>query len=512
MIRIFLNESKRYNEQTQQYEYVLENLVNEAYYAGFTLTSQNGNETFKAGNTICNTAKVTLANESFSEIPTRLIIEETDGDDGYNNIFVGNVDSYQENDFTTEFTLTDNMINFNFPYNASDIMPEQEGVIQPVSLEDIFNDICKNANVGISDNLSTYIQTMYQHDMQVNWFDNTYTARQYLEFIAEINCISLFIDGDGKLDYYKINLLKDMTIENMETEYADYYQTFDEIANYKIGTRHMISRVVFDDSNVYYAFGDETGETYYINYQNVYCINEDIVQHIFEELNGMVFYDFETDNIYPMSVIEKKCPPVFPFAFTNGETLYKTFISFDGWNYSREHWHGGTKYSVKNEKQQETEVIDQMKIIRGLKTVVDRDHNTITNVATQTETNRQTLETFQESVETQLSEQALTINSIQSSVSAGVETLKNSLVTIDINGINVSTNTSAISTLMTNEKFVIKSGDTTLAYFGYDDDIKSTKAEMDNLTVTNYLVTGYHRIEKYEADGEQRTGFFWIGE
>ena len=43
---------------------------------------------------------------------------------------------------------------------------------------------------------------------------------------------------------------------------------------------------------------------------------------------------------------------------------------------------------------------------------------------------------------------------------------------------------------------------------------KSTKAEMNNLTVTNYLVTGYHRIQTWkEPDmNEPRTGFFWIGE
>ena len=88
------------------------------------------------------------------------------------------------------------------------------------------------------------------------------------------------------------------------------------------------------------------------------------------------------------------------------------------------------------------------------------------------------------------------------------------MVTIDINGISVSTNTSTISTLMTNDTFVIQSGDTTLAYFGYDTNTQSTKAEMDNLTVTNYLVTGYHRIQKWEEpdNNEARTGFFWVGE
>ena len=35
---------------------------------------------------------------------------------------------------------------------------------------------------------------------------------------------------------------------------------------------------------------------------------------------------------------------------------------------------------------------------------------------------------------------------------------------------------------------------------------------MDNLTVDNYFTAGYHRTEKFEVDGEKRTGFFYVGE
>lgn len=92
------------------------------------------------------------------------------------------------------------------------------------------------------------------------------------------------------------------------------------------------------------------------------------------------------------------------------------------------------------------------------------------------------------------------------------EKLKNSLVTIDINGIHVATNLSKIETEMTNNKFAIKDNSGTyLAYFGYDETEGRSKAEMDNLTVTNYFVAGYHRTEKFDIDGEQRTGWFYVG-
>ena len=87
------------------------------------------------------------------------------------------------------------------------------------------------------------------------------------------------------------------------------------------------------------------------------------------------------------------------------------------------------------------------------------------------------------------------------------------LVVSGINrGLNVSTDNSKISTTMTNNSFEIKdSGDNVLAFFGYDETENISKSQMDNLTVTNYFVSGYHRTEKFERNGERRTGHFYIG-
>ena len=101
------------------------------------------------------------------------------------------------------------------------------------------------------------------------------------------------------------------------------------------------------------------------------------------------------------------------------------------------------------------------------------------------------------------------LDDINETLSDGVETLKNTLVTIDINGISVSTNTSAISTLMTNDKFAIQTrSNQILAYFGYDYDLGKTVSRMDNLEITTYLTAGYHRQEKM-SNG--RTGWFYNG-
>lgn len=135
-----------------------------------------------------------------------------------------------------------------------------------------------------------------------------------------------------------------------------------------------------------------------------------------------------------------------------------------------------------------------------LETLVDSNGDAISSVSNQ-------VQNLQTSTSTQ-------INTINQKIENGVETLVNNLVTIDINGINVSTNTSKISTIMTNSTFAIKdTSNTYLAYFGYDEVEGRSKAEMDNLTITNYLTAGAHRQEKYEDENthEIRTGYFYIG-
>ena len=82
-----------------------------------------------------------------------------------------------------------------------------------------------------------------------------------------------------------------------------------------------------------------------------------------------------------------------------------------------------------------------------------------------------------------------------------VTKVKNSLVTINADGIEVATNTSEIKTQMTNDAFIIS--DTTGQLARFDND----GAFLDNLSVEHYFIAGNHRVEK----DNDRTSWFYIG-
>ena len=159
-----------------------------------------------------------------------------------------------------------------------------------------------------------------------------------------------------------------------------------------------------------------------------------------------------------------------------------------------------TQIEVDKEKQQISSVVQNLNTttdnLNNITTLVNNQGTQIDALGTQVTQNIESVTT--------------TVTAIQEEIANGVGLVKTTSVTIDNNGLNVSTDDSKISTSMTNDSFEIKdSGDTTLAYFGYDETEGISKAEMDNLTVTNYFITGVHRIEKFENN--TRTGFFYIG-
>lgn len=175
----------------------------------------------------------------------------------------------------------------------------------------------------------------------------------------------------------------------------------------------------------------------------------------------------------------------------------------------------------------------ESKIISAIKNTqikVDKAEQQITSLVTQTEeinntvaeigtTVTQTLDNFQVNItqiQTQVDENKQQfqddIDDINGTLEEGVTKLKNTLVTINANGIQVATNLSKISTIMTNDTFAITDDSgTKLAYFGYDETEGRSVSQMDNLTITNYFTAGVHRVEKYEVNGKQRTGWFYVG-
>lgn len=394
--------------------------------------------------------------------------------------------------------LRDNRVKFDFNYNAQPLIESLGGSATKMQ---ILNDICTQA--GVTNTISSF----NGDSDEIGIYDNSITATTYISYLMEQASLIPIIDRQGQLAA--------VDLSNLYT----WHIPLSIVESYELGKPYSIERVVYESGVIKYeTSNDETLDTLYINSANPYIFSVNQVNYILSNLSS-----FEIDSVVTKRVLGN--PAIDPYdlieiyndldnsndiVFT---TLANTTYTFNGVH--RDTFDTQIGIEQRTENVSKNSEGNYRKLAR---TEIDSINANITLIASTTDSyyqeNSDRLDELNQrtnTVEQTLTSTQATIEVMQQDIIDGQETLHNNLVTIDINGINVSTNLSAISTLITNEKFIIKSGDTTLAFFGYDETTGSTKAEMDNLTVTNYFISGYHRTEKMEVSGEHRTGVFYVG-
>lgn len=115
-------------------------------------------------------------------------------------------------------------------------------------------------------------------------YDNTVSARTYLSYIAEQAGGIAVIGRDGKLYIKTIG-------ENSVTLPLKLFKTF------KWGEKFKITRVRYDDGIQLFEKGDTTGNTVYISQDNMYIVDQDQINNIYNTLKGLEFYSFEGECI-----------------------------------------------------------------------------------------------------------------------------------------------------------------------------------------------------------------------
>ena len=161
------------------------------------------------------------------------------------------------------------MIKFEFNYDVSELISKGEAALLQVA-----QDICNKAGVELG---ST---SFLNSDKKVSVYDNTVTAREYISYIAESAGCFACIDREGKLCF------------------REFYQDETEISlemfgEYKWGEEFKISKVSYEDGVRSFKFGDNTRNNLWINQENMYIVDEDQVQKIYNKIKGLTVNTFE---------------------------------------------------------------------------------------------------------------------------------------------------------------------------------------------------------------------------
>lgn len=161
------------------------------------------------------------------------------------------------------------MIKFEFNYDGSELISKGEATLLQVA-----QDICNKAGVELG---ST---SFLNSDKKVSVYDNTVTAREYISYIAESAGCFACIDREGKLCFREF--CKDETEISLEL-----------FGEYKWGEEFKISKVSYEDGVRSFKFGDDTRNNLWINQENMYIVDEDQIQKIYNKIKGLTVNTFE---------------------------------------------------------------------------------------------------------------------------------------------------------------------------------------------------------------------------
>lgn len=406
-------------------------------------------------------------------------------------------------------TAYDYGLKFSKPY-----VTELNYASSTITLKDVLQEACTKCDVELA--TQTFANSTFVVDS--NQFTEGTLFGNVVSAVAGISCNFGKIKNDNKL------YLEFTNETNIVIYLSDYENLNDKRDTHpynavSLGMTDIEGEnVTMVDPNV-----QEGQENYLTINDNPFAYTEEkrgqLITAIFNKINGFGYSSFVLDNcLYP----QLECGDLIKIKNKEGQ-LVKTIVLRQNFeevvcNFEApsiitatiKYQNPQNAYNIA--KRTEILVNKQEQTISNIVTTTNQIQQDTTNMNNKIEQNSNSIQTLSTVVTQNNNSVTTKIEEIVKNLDNGVETLKNALVTININGISVMTNTSAISTLLSNDRFSIRSKDSELFFVGYDYDLKKTVSRIDNLTVTNYFTAGYHREEKFDIDFEKRTGWFYVGE
>lgn len=201
-------------------------------------------------------------------------------DENFEMIPIGiyNVDDYNDKDSNLiTIKASDNIINLDSNdgyYDITSILKEDTNKNKYATLVEIAEDICKKKGLELgSKSFLNSTKKMYV-------YDNSITAREYIGYIAECAGGFACAGRDGKIYFRDIG--KD-TIEISQNLFKTY----------KYSEQYKISKVAYENGIDSFKFGNETGNTLWLNQDNIFITDKDEVKNIYDKIKDLSIYSFE---------------------------------------------------------------------------------------------------------------------------------------------------------------------------------------------------------------------------
>ena len=453
--------------------------------------------------------------DSNVDIPVETILNFKFGikvDEEYEYLDFGNYIVYksekQEDTLSYKITCYDKLL-----YSMKEY--EQPDIIFPTTINDYIVGICEKIGLTFANDGEEFVN--YNREISTDYYkDLDYTFRDVLDELSQVTAGNVCINANDELEIRYVN-------DTHDTIDEEFFKDINVNFGAKYGPVNSIVLSRSGESDNVYLPDEENIEAnglceIKIVDNQIMNFNDraDYLPAILEKLSGLEYYinDFASTGIVYYDLCDKYYVQIgdntYPCIMFNNEVLVTQGLEENVYT-----------DLPKESETDYTKATQDDRLFRKTYLIVDKQNQKIESTASSVsglsndlsnlDDTISEIEKNQKEVSGQISQMQQTLNGFDFRIvnieNDGVTKVENTLVTIDIDGIKVATNESAISTLITNDSFVIKNYDDLLAQFNNDGAI------LDNLTVRKYLTAGCHRREKFqdEETGEWRTGEFYVG-
>lgn len=166
----------------------------------------------------------------------------------------------------TTFTLYDYMNRLDVEYDGSEIVP--------CTRYELYLDICSKCGVEAGND------NFLNGDVMVNVYDNTLTARNYMQFLSERAGGFAKADRTGKICIKSFNETDVITLTEDEEDLI-------ELENYD--SLKTITGVIYENAITKYEYGNSDGEVVYLSDESPFVCEAEEVEKIYNTLNGLAF-------------------------------------------------------------------------------------------------------------------------------------------------------------------------------------------------------------------------------
>lgn len=199
------------------------------------------------------------------------------------------------------------------------------------------------------------------------------------------------------------------------------------MGEYKWGEKYTVSKVSYENGVESFKFGNDTGNNLWINQENMYIVDEEQIENIYNQVNGLTAYSFEGKTIIDpaLDVGDKIIIDGKPIIY-QGEADFQTrFIA-----------EISSKIAIKQKQETTTKETSQKVINRRVQSRIDEAEGKITQLVEETTENSQKISQVEQTVDgiTQ------TVSNVETKVETVEDKADNAQNTADSINKNLATN------------------------------------------------------------------------